>query len=124
MSNYLESASSDEEDNNNNVGTTSSSSEPAEPVDPAVVLARGAEFKALGNTAFAAGDYAASITHYTDAINNLKRNNLPADCVLHMNRSAAHISMKSYVKALHDANIAAELDPTQWKAHWRKGVGE
>jgi hypothetical protein len=31
--------------------------------------------------------------------------------------------MKNYVKALHDANIACELDDTNWKAHWRKGVG-
>jgi tetratricopeptide (TPR) repeat protein len=123
MSTYLESNSSDDEPDSGPRGASQGATgEPAVVLEPEVVLQQNVEIKAKGNAAFAAGDYETSLKFYSEAITNLKKNGLPGDCILHLNRSAAHIAAKSYVKALHDANLAAELDPTQWKAHWRKGV--
>ena len=55
-------------------------------------------------------------------MNSLKEVGLPKDSILLLNRSASYLGIKKYVSALSDANQAASLDPTNWKAHWRKGV--
>ena len=81
------------------------------------------ELKRRGNDAFTALNYDASIVYYTEAIENLKRYKLPPNNIYHLNRAASYLALKSYVKALHDANIAIEIDPNNWKGHWRKGLG-
>lgn len=71
------------------------------------------EFKALGNKAFAAGDHATAIKHFSDAI-ALDPNNH----VLYSNRSASYASIKDYAKALEDGTKTVELKPD-----WAKGYG-
>lgn len=55
-------------------------------------------------------------------MNSLKEVGLPKDSILLLNRSAAFLGIKKYVSALSDANQAATLDPSNWKAYWRKGL--
>lgn len=81
------------------------------------------KLKQQGNASFSQNDYKNAIIGYTEAINVLKQNNQPPNALLHLNRSASYLSEKSFVKALHDANIACEIDPDNWKGHWRKGLG-
>ena len=78
--------------------------------------------KAKGNEAFAASQFDDAAAKYTQALNSLKAAGLPMDTLILLNRSASYLGLKRYVPALNDANIAAELDATNWKAHWRKGV--
>ena len=40
--------------------------------------------------------------------------------VIYSNRAAAYLSLESYVRAGNDARLSAELEPTYWKAHWRR----
>jgi tetratricopeptide (TPR) repeat protein len=82
------------------------------------------QLKQQGNTAFSQDDYKQAILLYTEAINSLKQHNQPPNSILHLNRSASYLSEKLFVKALHDANIACEIDENNWKGHWRKGLGE
>jgi tetratricopeptide (TPR) repeat protein len=42
--------------------------------------------------------------------------------VIYSNRAAAYLSLKSYVRAGNDARLSAELEPTYWKAHWRRAL--
>ena len=121
MSTYFDEASDGED--GAPAASVSSATEPETITDPEAVLAKSAEFKAQGNAYFSAGEFEQSVEQYSSAISTLKKAGLPPDCIIHLNRSAAYLSLKNYVKAMHDANVAAELDPSQWKAHWRKGVG-
>jgi hypothetical protein len=47
---------------------------------------------------------------------------LPRDDAILTNRSATYLALKRYVPACHDAIQAAEVNPDNWKAHWRQGV--
>jgi tetratricopeptide (TPR) repeat protein len=78
--------------------------------------------KGEGNEAFAASNFDEAAAKYTQALNALKGAGLPPDVLILLNRSASYLGLKRYVPALNDANIAAELDASNWKAHWRKGV--
>ncbi|GAB2244852.1 hypothetical protein Droror1_Dr00000345 [Drosera rotundifolia] len=72
------------------------------------------DFKSKGNAAFAAGDYAAAIAHFTDAINLS-----PTNHVLYSNRSAAYASLGQYSDALTDAVKTHQLNPNWPKSYSR-----
>ena len=83
----------------------------------------GAEaLKTEGNAFFANKNYSEALQRYTAAINLLKHANAPKNPLLLLNRSATFIALKRYVPANYDAAQAAEIEPTNWKAHWRQGV--
>ena len=75
------------------------------------------DLKALGNKAFAAGNFNDSIKHFAEAI-QLD----PSNSVLYSNRSAAYASSKNYQLALVDAERAVELKPEWGKAWSRKAT--
>lgn len=118
MSSYLNEADSDEEEGKPGGAESTSLSEEA----IAAAKESAASHKSQGNDYFSAGDFENALKKYTEAINVLKQAGLGRDSVLLLNRSAAYIGLKRFVPALNDANQAAEIDPTNWKAHWRKGV--
>ncbi|KAJ6695622.1 HSP70-HSP90 ORGANIZING PROTEIN 3 [Salix koriyanagi] len=75
------------------------------------------EAKSRGNAAFSAGDYAAAVEHFTDAIALS-----PTNHVLYSNRSAAHASLHHYADALEDAKKTVELKPEWSKGYSRLGA--
>ncbi|KAB5564390.1 hypothetical protein DKX38_004444 [Salix brachista] len=75
------------------------------------------EAKSRGNAAFSAGDYAAAVEHFTDAIALS-----PTNHVLYSNRSAAHASLHHYADALEDAKKTVELKPDWSKGYSRLGA--
>ncbi|CAA7054438.1 unnamed protein product [Microthlaspi erraticum] len=75
------------------------------------------EAKAKGNAAFSSGDYAAAITHFTEAIDLA-----PTNHVLYSNRSAAYASLHRYTEALSDAKKTVELKPDWSKGYSRLGA--
>ncbi|KAI9596127.1 stress-induced-phosphoprotein 1-like protein [Syncephalis fuscata] len=75
------------------------------------------DLKALGNKAFAAGDHAKAVEHFSEAI-KLDANNH----VLYSNRSAAYASLRDYDRALGDAEKTVELKPDWAKGYGRKGA--
>lgn len=80
------------------------------------------QHKTSGNDHFSAGQYEDALKCYNNALNLLKSINQPKDTVILLNRSATYLALKRYVPALNDANQASELEPSNWKSHWRKGV--
>ena len=117
MSNYLDSADTDDEgDKKVTEKKTFTETEIVQAKESAVAL------KTLGNEAFSAQNFEEAVEKYTLALNALKAVSLPKDPIILLNRSASYLGLKRYVPALNDANHAAEIDPTNWKAHWRKGV--
>ncbi len=78
--------------------------------------------KSEGNALFSEGKFNEALVKYTEALNVLKLAGLSKDPLILLNRSATYLGLKRYVPALNDANQAAEIDPSNWKAHWRKGV--
>ena len=110
MSSYLDKDSSEDE------------AGPVDPVAQATASEEAAACKTLGNEAFGKQDYDTALEHYTKAINTLKAVNCKQDPLILLNRSATYLALKRYVPALYDANQAGEIDPTNWKAHWRQGV--
>lgn len=111
---YLNSKDSDSDEEVQNPNVTEEMLEEAK--------AQAIEFKAEGNAFFSVQDYDNAIKKYTAAINCIKNVNLPKDAILLLNRSAAYIGAKRYVPALNDANQAVEIDPSNWKSHWRKAI--
>ena len=94
-------------------------------VDPEtqrIASEEAAALKTQGNAAFGAKDYDAALTHYSAAVKLLKDARCPRDGLILLNRSATYIALKRFVPALYDATQAAEVDPDNWKAHWRQGV--
>lgn len=69
------------------------------------------------NAACQAGDFDLAVRLYSEAI-ALD----PANHILYSNRSAAHVKMGQFVKALHDATKARELNPEWPKV--RKTISE
>jgi tetratricopeptide (TPR) repeat protein len=114
MSSYLESADTDDEQEVNS--STFSEEQIITAKDAAAAL------KGEGNDAFSSGNLDLAVEKYTEALNALKKVGLPKDPIILLNRSASYLGLKRYVPALNDANQAAEIDATNWKAHWRKGV--
>ncbi|KAJ3743462.1 activator of Hsp70 and Hsp90 chaperone [Lentinula detonsa] len=68
-----------------------------------------------GNVHFKAGDFAAAVKSYEEAI---KRD--PADARGYNNRAAAYIKLVAFPEALKDVNKAIEVDPSFVKAYIRK----
>ncbi|KAJ1679364.1 Hsp90 cochaperone, partial [Spiromyces aspiralis] len=75
------------------------------------------ELKALGNKAFASGQFEDAIKHFTQAIEKD-----PSNHVLYSNRSAAYASLKDWDKALEDGYKTVEINPTWAKGYGRKGT--
>jgi histone-lysine N-methyltransferase SETD3 len=78
--------------------------------------AGGGSMKERGNKAFAAQDFPEALKCFDAAINADKTN--PA---LYSNRSATHMSLKDYLKALDDAQKAVTLKSDWPKGYFRKG---
>ncbi|GAA6009841.1 hypothetical protein JCM10207_002128 [Rhodosporidiobolus poonsookiae] len=68
-----------------------------------------------GNKAFKAGDFALSVTHYSESI---KRN--PTDPRGYSNRAQAYLKLLALPEALKDAEKAIEVDPKFVKGYIRK----
>lgn len=95
------------------------------PVDPEAQKTASEEALALkeqGNESFKAADYTSALKFYTDALKLLDGAKCPKDSLILLNRSATYLALKRYVPALYDANVAGEIDPSNWKAHWRQGL--
>ncbi|KAK7330721.1 hypothetical protein VNO77_24919 [Canavalia gladiata] len=75
------------------------------------------EAKAKGNAAFSAGDFAAAVRHFSDAIALS-----PSNHVLYSNRSAAYASLQKYPEALADAQKTVDLKPDWSKGYSRLGA--
>ncbi|KAJ3354232.1 Hsp90 cochaperone [Entophlyctis luteolus] len=75
------------------------------------------ELKALGNKAFSANNHEVAIKYFSDAIAKDSKNH-----VLFSNRSASYTSIKSYSKALSDAEEAIKISPSWAKGYSRKGA--
>ena len=75
--------------------------------------------KAAGRAAFGAGEWAAAIGAYTDALLLIAPDD---DAVLRSNRSASHARLGQYSAALADADAAAALRPEWPKGHGRRGA--
>lgn len=73
--------------------------------------------KGQGNAAFAAGQYAQAIEHFTSAL-DLD----PSNAVLFSNRSAAHAGARHWEAALEDAQKTVELRPDWAKGWGRRGA--
>ncbi|XP_071789683.1 tetratricopeptide repeat protein 28-like isoform X3 [Asterias amurensis] len=71
----------------------------------------------LSNEACQNSDFERAIRLYTEAL-VLD----PANHILYSNRSAAHIKLRQYEKALHDATKARELNDKWSKAYYRQGI--
>ncbi|XP_071501098.1 tetratricopeptide repeat protein 28-like [Diadema antillarum] len=69
------------------------------------------------NEACQNADFPRAIRLYTEAL-DLD----PANHILYSNRSAAHVKLKDYERALTDAIKARELNPKWAKAYYRQGV--
>ncbi|KAJ7687386.1 hypothetical protein B0H17DRAFT_687044 [Mycena rosella] len=76
--------------------------------------------KAEGNVLHGQGSYQAAYQKYSEAIKEAPANVVLA--ILYANRAASCLAMKEYLDAFHDANTAAELDPTYAKAWARVGT--
>jgi tetratricopeptide (TPR) repeat protein len=115
MSRYL-----DEQDTDDETGGVA-----LPPVDPEaqrLAIEEAVSLKGLGNTAFGEKDYDEALKHYSAAVKLLKDTRCPRDALILLNRSATFLALKRFVPALYDATQAAEVDPDNWKAHWRQGV--
>jgi tetratricopeptide (TPR) repeat protein len=131
MSTYLDGESSDEEVLKKNSMTESEINE---------ISKTCTELKALGNGFFSNNQFEEALEKYSEALNLQKNNGIPKDSLVLLNRSATYLALKKYVPALNDANqgefssilllkklinkilSAVEIDPLNWKGHWRKGV--
>eukprot|EP00446_Apocalathium_sp_SHHI-4_P060273 CAMPEP_0177427216 /NCGR_PEP_ID=MMETSP0368-20130122/73945_1 /TAXON_ID=447022 ORGANISM="Scrippsiella hangoei-like, Strain SHHI-4" /NCGR_SAMPLE_ID=MMETSP0368 /ASSEMBLY_ACC=CAM_ASM_000363 /LENGTH=570 /DNA_ID=CAMNT_0018897609 /DNA_START=10 /DNA_END=1723 /DNA_ORIENTATION=- len=80
---------------------------------------KAAEYKAKGNTAFAAKDFEDAIQHFTAAIEHDN-----TDHVFFSNRSACYASLAEYDKALEDGSECVKLKPDWAKGYTRKGLAE
>lgn len=85
-------------------------------------MASALALKDEGNGLFKAGDYAGAVEKYSEAVSVLKEAEADEDAVVLCNRAAAYIMIGRFVPALRDAQLACEIRPTWWKAHWRQGV--
>jgi ankyrin repeat protein len=72
------------------------------------------EIRLKGNEQFAAKNFKASITFYTDALQKS-----PGNATILCNRCAAYINLKQYAEAESDALAALRSDPSYVKAYFR-----
>ena len=107
-------------------------------------LAALLESKAAGNECYKAKDYPGAIKAYTKAVASLPRfaddsddegdgdvasqraqmdpELLKQGAIVLCNRAASHMALQKPIPANADALLAANYDPTNWKAHWRTGL--
>ena len=78
---------------------------------------RTAELRQRGNVAFSNKEFTEAISMYTQCI---ERDN--TDARLFSNRSAAHVALGDYGRALSDAYTAIELSSSWSKGYYRCGV--
>lgn len=116
MSRYLEEEDSDEE------GGGGKAQIEMDPEAQRVATEEAQALKTAGNAAFGKQDFAEALVHYSAAVKLLKDTHCPRDALILLNRSATYLALKRFVPALHDATQAAQVDATNWKAHWRAGV--
>ena len=130
MSSYLEEADSDSEETarrgrkkaGGEGGGEGDGGATIDPESQLKAIENAASLKQEGNVFFGTNDFANALLKYTAAVSELKSAGCPSDCNILLNRSATYLALKRYVPALHDASQAAEIDPSNWKSHWRKGV--
>ncbi|KAG7358489.1 TPR repeat-containing serine/threonine protein kinase [Nitzschia inconspicua] len=78
-----------------------------------------ADYKELGNKAFADKDFNAAIQHYTKAI-QLE----PTNHVFFSNRSASYAGLKEWEKSMQDAKECIRLDPEFIKGYYRLATAQ
>eukprot|EP00587_Corethron_hystrix_P006698 CAMPEP_0113326538 /NCGR_PEP_ID=MMETSP0010_2-20120614/18588_1 /TAXON_ID=216773 ORGANISM="Corethron hystrix, Strain 308" /NCGR_SAMPLE_ID=MMETSP0010_2 /ASSEMBLY_ACC=CAM_ASM_000155 /LENGTH=287 /DNA_ID=CAMNT_0000186903 /DNA_START=262 /DNA_END=1126 /DNA_ORIENTATION=+ /assembly_acc=CAM_ASM_000155 len=94
---------------------TKSDAKPAAPNPVSDEASAAAEkAKETGNKAFAAGEFSAAVTAYTEAI-KLNRTNH----VYYSNRSASHGALKNWTKAAADARECIKMSPLFIKGYYR-----
>eukprot|EP01038_Epipyxis_sp_PR26KG_P008608 gene8608-11632_t len=120
MSDYLKTDDSDSENQNVNQLTEDQPSLTEDQLKQ--IQDRCLELKAVGNDFFSKANYEEALLKYSEAVKELKLASLPKDPLILLNRCATYLALKRYVPALNDANQAIEIDPTNWKGYWRKGV--
>ena len=79
--------------------------------------------KALGNAAFASGDYALAASHYSASLTACPFGTDPCfQSVLYSNRSACHGKLGALSAAVSDSRTAVVLDASNVKAHFRRAT--
>eukprot|EP01036_Dinobryon_divergens_P023298 gene23298-31626_t len=114
MSSYLESGDSTDDSVDNEKAISEE--------ELAQIKEECVQLKSAGNELFSQSLYTEAIVKYSEAVKILKNAHLPKDSIILLNRCAAYLAINKYVPALNDANQAIEIDPENWKGHWRKGV--
>uniref|UniRef100_A0A8V5HHW5 Uncharacterized protein n=1 Tax=Melopsittacus undulatus TaxID=13146 RepID=A0A8V5HHW5_MELUD len=77
-----------------------------------------AQLRERGNAHFQAGDHAAALAAYTEALSLCDAG--PERAVLHRNRAACYLKLEDYTKAEADASKAIEADGRDVKALFRR----
>ena len=103
-------------------GNSNSSSSSNAVLSKEEVLATCLSLKTVGNEHFGKAEYELALAKYTEAVNLLKKSELPKDPLILLNRSATFLALKRYVPAMSDASQVCDTDPDNWKAHWRRGM--
>jgi hypothetical protein len=80
------------------------------------------EFKANGNKAFIAGDYAGSIEWYTKAIGVFEGDSILEAAVVYTNRATAYHKLNRFEESMDDAEKAIRLEQLWPKAYYRKAL--
>ena len=75
-----------------------------------------AELKSAGNALFKAGDYAAALAKYDEAV---AINPLP---VYYANRAQCELKLEQYGSAIETCTLALELDPENAKCYYRRAI--
>mmetsp|Transcript_24013 Transcript_24013/g.57222 ORF Transcript_24013/g.57222 Transcript_24013/m.57222 type:complete len:159 (-) Transcript_24013:186-662(-) len=96
---------------------------PPSKMDHAAQPKTAQEAKELGNMAFKEGEYKVAVRLYGCAI-DLDDNESAQQKIYYSNRSASYCILKKYQEAQSDAVKSTELDPSWYKAWYRKGVAE
>uniref|UniRef100_A0A8D0EQC3 Unc-45 myosin chaperone A n=1 Tax=Strix occidentalis caurina TaxID=311401 RepID=A0A8D0EQC3_STROC len=76
------------------------------------------QLREQGNALFQAGDHAAALAAYTEALSLCEAE--PERAVLHRNRAACYLKLEDYAKAEADASKAIEADGRDVKALFRR----
>uniref|UniRef100_A0A663MPP6 Protein unc-45 homolog A n=1 Tax=Athene cunicularia TaxID=194338 RepID=A0A663MPP6_ATHCN len=77
-----------------------------------------AQLRERGNALFQAGDHAAALAAYTEALSLCEAE--PEQAVLHRNRAACYLKLEDYAKAETDASKAIEANGRDVKALFRR----
>lgn len=87
------------------------------PAGPAAAASKAETLRLQGNDAFRAADFPQAAALYTLALNEDASNT-----VILANRAQCWLKLGDHAKALEDAEACIAVDPSNTKAHFRKGL--